>query len=201
MALTRITDHARRAILHLPPPYWGKPVIASCVWALCQEVQEAEDMLWGVMESRLVNNAGAAQLRVLGRLVGEPDVGLPLEEYRVLVRAKIRSNRSHGRAKDFTEVAGYLYDGKVSVADTGPALATVVYEDAAGQSFRSIRKITENTRAAGVLIELFIEAGADGLLFSDASGTIIPDPGNGTFADATDTIATVGELWSRQFLG
>jgi hypothetical protein len=171
MALARITDHARRAILNLPPPYWGKPVIATFVWALNREVQVLEDAIWSVLEARLVDTATGENLITLGTMIGEPYLGYAEEDYRALVKARIRINRSSGRANDLIEVLQEVGSESVEVSDLpAPAHAQVV-TDIGGLSLPIIRKMASETKAAGVTLDVYTNPTDDaGLRFADAAG-------------------------------
>jgi hypothetical protein len=202
MALVPITDHVRRAILNLPPVYWGKPRIASCLRALVEEVQELEDAVWDVLTLRSIETATGARLQALGRLVGEPDLGYDQETYRVLIRVRIVINRSRGAASNFTSVGSIITTGKTTVEDTDPATAYVEIEQGSlvnAIDIGAILKILRETRAGGVALDVAINPGADlALRFGDASDTVLPDPSVGTFGDASNTVVRPtagGPLW------
>jgi hypothetical protein len=172
MALVRISDHVRRAILNLQPPLWGKPVVASVLRAICEQFQEIEDMFWDVMTLRTVDVATGAQLKTLGLLVGEPDLGYAEEDYRALIKARIRINRSSGRANDLIEVLGILGTETVEVQDAATPARAQVTLDVGGLGVAIAHKMTRETRAAGVALDVYTNPMEDaGLRWSSAAGT------------------------------
>ena len=106
--LTHITDHSRTAILNLNGPFQGKPRIASFVWSFVEEIQLLEDAIQSVITLRQVDNAGLEQLKILGKLVGEPYASQGLETYRAYVKARILVNRSGGTINDLLRVIQLL---------------------------------------------------------------------------------------------
>lgn len=102
--LTPITDHARSAILNKNGPFWGKPRIASFVWALVTGLQEIENAIQSVISLRQIDNAELPQLKILGKIVGQRYGSEEIETYRALIRARIVANRSSGTANDLLRV-------------------------------------------------------------------------------------------------
>jgi hypothetical protein len=140
---------------------------------------------------------------MLGRVVGEPNLGYTEATYRVLIKAKIRINRGHGSVDDFIDVGRVITNGKTTARDATdeePAFARVEIEETAGVNIGAVSKIMRETRAAGVRVGLMINPGATpGLRFGDASGTITPSPAVGSFGDASNTVAVPvagGPAWS-----
>lgn len=104
MALSRNTRHFHEALLKLVPPLWGKPRAAALLQAFIDRIQAAEDGVWQVLTIRTIDEADTARLDVLGKVVGQPRFDFSDEEYRAVLRAKIRTNRSRGRTDDIIEV-------------------------------------------------------------------------------------------------
>jgi hypothetical protein len=196
MALTQSTDIVRRAILRLPPPYWGKPRIASCLRAILEEVQELENALWTVMLMRTVDVATGIQLHTIGKLVGEGYLGQDEETYRILVRARIRINISRGTIGDIIAVMRYGYTGDiewVSNPSGQPARLQVTLDQAQDLPVDVSATLLGQTRAAGVLIEYLQDVdAAAGLRWDDTSDTIDGADAGGGWADASGTVTSLG---------
>lgn len=110
--LAHITDHARSAILNQNGPFWGKPRIASFIWAITTGLQEIENAIQSVISLRQVDNATLEQLKILGKIVGQRYASEDVETYRGLIRGRIAANRSSGTADDLLRVIqsiGYAY--------------------------------------------------------------------------------------------
>jgi hypothetical protein len=184
--LQQVTDHARRAILSLNPVFWGKPRIASFVWALTTEVQELEDAIFSVLNLRLVDNAGDAQLAVLGRIVGQPNTGgFDTELYRTLIKAKIRTNRSHGSLKDILETMLLLHPPGAKWFQAGWATLGLIVEDAADLVLDAVSIVLRNAKQAEEGILLYAEP---------AAADPPPPPAGPTVVGVTTALGTVGTI-------
>lgn len=102
------TTISAEALQRLVPELWGKPRIASYLISLTEEIQELEVAIFGVIESRILDSAIGAQLRILGSIVGQKNFGWDDESYRAAIRARIRALRSTGRLLDVLEVVRLL---------------------------------------------------------------------------------------------
>lgn len=164
MGLTQETNH-RAAILELAAPYWGKPRIAALLVAFLDQIQRIEDDTWDILESRALDNANIARLKVLGKIVGQPRLGFALEDYRDLVKARARANRSQGRALDLVEVLVILVGastGDFSVTEGGNATLYVsALVPLTDLDVAKIRVILPDTRAAGVGVQFLWSEAAD----------------------------------------
>jgi hypothetical protein len=179
--LEPIIDHARRAILSLNPIFWGKPRIASVVWALTTEVQELEDAIFSVLRLRLVDNAGDVQLEVLGRIVGQPNVGgFDTELYRALIRAKIRTNRSHGSLRDILETLALIYSPKPRWFIAGWATLGLVIENAPDLVLAAVTIALRNAKQAEEGLLLYVSRGPGALRADSAASTVAATGGWGS---------------------
>lgn len=109
MAISAVTDHVSRGLSRLIEQYKGKPRLEAYVRSFLKEVQTLSDAAWVVLVSRLIDDAVGEQLTVLGRLVGQGRVADDDERFRVIVRARIAVNRSHGHIDDIIVVAKLLF--------------------------------------------------------------------------------------------
>lgn len=173
----QITDHARRGILNLNPVFWGKPRIMSFVWAMTSEVQELEDAIYTVILLRMVDNAFDLQLAILGSIVGQPNSGgFDTELYRALIKAKVRTNRSHGTLRDILETFKLLHPPSAQWYQAGWATLALIAEDTADLVLDAVSIVLRNAKQA-----------EEGLLFYAAPGPV------GLRADSyTDTVAGTG---------
>lgn len=171
--LTRIEDHARRALFSLNPEFWGKPRIASVVRVFAEEVQELEDAIWSVLWLRMVDNAYLHQLEFLGDIVGQPNQGYDTEVYRALVKTRSRVNRSAGRTKDLLEVLQVLFAGNddttLELWIGAPFTSTIEVENAGTVPLRATIEVMRAAKGATRSVHL-MQAQALGLRASSESG-------------------------------
>ncbi len=156
MGLVQETNH-RAAILDLAAPFWGKPRIVSVLVAALDQIQRLEDDAWDIMVSRTLDEADIVRLKVLGKLVGQPRHGFDTEDYRTLIRARARANRSQGTARDLAEVLLILVgSANFSMVEAGDAtllVTALIPLDA--NALAMLAEILPDTRAAGVGLQLF----------------------------------------------
>lgn len=86
----------------------GKPAIEGFLSAWIAPLQELENVLWDVINLRVLSVATNAQLDTLGDLVGEPRLGRTDTDYRAAIRVRIKVNRSKGQSEDVLQVAKLL---------------------------------------------------------------------------------------------
>ncbi len=168
MSLARETNH-RAAILALAPPFWGKPRIVSILVAALDQVQRIEDDAWDILELRTLENADLVRLKVLGKLVGQPRLGFDTEDYRALIRARARANRSQGRALDLVEVMAILV-GEANFSMTEGGNATLYISALTPLSDTDVAKVSvilPDTRAAGVGLQFLWSDDPDVFIWGD----------------------------------
>jgi len=108
----RITDHVEAAKARLISQFRSpKPVLHGMMESYVEQLQELEDVLWDVINHRLLDpapgesvGAEGVQLDVLGKIVGQPRLGLSDSGYRSAIKLKIRVNRSRGSNVDLLEI-------------------------------------------------------------------------------------------------
>lgn len=174
--LTHITDHARRAILNLNWNFIGKPRIASFVWALTSEWQELEDAIQSVIQLRQVDFAELPQLKVLGRIVGQPYASETKEIYRALIKARVRANRSNGTADDLLSVIQLVFDGTPEFWTELNATVCILL-DGETDAFRALNTLLRDAKAAHESLYLYHNEAASGLRFANSNWVSTPATG------------------------
>lgn len=107
-----ITDHVEAATARLISQFRSpKPVLHGMLRSYVEQLQELEDVIWSVIWGRLLDPApgqaaGAVgvQLDALGKIVGQPRLGLGDSAYVLAIKLKIRVNRSRGSNVDLLEI-------------------------------------------------------------------------------------------------
>jgi hypothetical protein len=181
----RITDHFKQALVKLAAPFWGKPRIASLLFALIRQVQDLEDAIDEVSERYRIDTADDARLTVLGKVVGQSRLGdWDTETYRAVIRGRIRASRSHGRTDDIVEVLR-LATGEtdpIDVQHLSPATAIITMPNPIDVAhMAAVVFLLPKARAAGVKLHLTVPFSATPLTWADTT-----DSGSGgDFADTT----------------
>ena len=108
MPLSKVTTHTTDALNRLPEQHKGKVRLEALLTALVNESQNVENALFDIFILRRLDVATAAQLDDIGVIVGLDRGGRIDDDYRQILRAKIRANRSKARNEDLIEVARLL---------------------------------------------------------------------------------------------
>ena len=98
-------NHRAQGIARLIAQYVGKPRIETLIGIFLDQIQEAENALFELATERFVENAIGVQLDGIGDIVGQERQGLGDDDYRPLIRARIKANNSEGTAPDIIGVA------------------------------------------------------------------------------------------------
>lgn len=132
-----------------------KPRLEALLRSYLNRLQELEDTTWNVLESRLIDNAVNSQLDTLGKLVGQPRLGLDDTTYRTYVKARALVNRSKGRGEDiialcttllgaFTTTLTEMYPASFIIETNVPLSPALVAQAL------EISRLIASGRAAGV---------------------------------------------------
>lgn len=105
MIPTKETKHVETARALLIEQFKNRAVLQGFLDCLSRRVQDVENVLWDVIDKRVLDTAVDAQLDTLGLLVGEKRLERTDAEYRGAIRLRICVNRSKGRIIDVIDVA------------------------------------------------------------------------------------------------
>lgn len=183
MSLTHITNHYELAVARLPSAYRERPRYLAWLAAYCAKVQEIEDVVWDIIVGRMLQNDPADDLLAkLANLVQQPSWGLTDAEWRLMVRARILSLRSHGRRRDLIAVAKALWPltltPDVWVFDMVPAAVLLIPQAAyVLDPYIMYDFFLAPAVAAGVRLQfIYFPVFPSGtLMLSDSSGVYVPE--------------------------
>lgn len=99
------SKHVEEARKLLIAQFRGKRVIQGLLDSYIRRFQDLENVLWDVINKRILADATNAQLLKLGTLVGEIPSGRTDDQFRVGISIRIVVNRSQGRIIDVIKVA------------------------------------------------------------------------------------------------
>ena len=147
--------------------------ISRMLYVVAVSSQTLETAQQQVLRQRTLENAVGANLDVIGKLVGQPRVGLDDDTYRRYCRASITANKSRGTAEELIDVADLVIfeDDAVYVVTIMSVAAVIVRvteigitDDLAQVTFNFLR------RAASAGVRLVLEYGNTWPLFTFDSG-------------------------------
>ena len=98
--ISLITNHAAQALDRLREQYKNKPQLIALINSWNGQIQELEEVLYGLSTSRSINTATGYQLDLLGELLGKNREGRSDADYRIVLLAKVAQNISRGTPED-----------------------------------------------------------------------------------------------------
>lgn len=151
MTLTQQTDHVGAALGQFLEQYREQPNIEAFTRAFSVEFQELEDAFWGLLTQRLIDHAVGAQLDVIGRIVQRERLGLSDDDdYRAVLKAWIRANRSNGTGNDILDVLALAIANDATLTNYPPASFVVEIADALTLDAEVIASLIKRSRLGGV---------------------------------------------------
>lgn len=166
------TQHVDDALRLFLDQFKERPRLAALLSSYIQRVQDLEDAAWDVLVKRLIDNAEAAQLDAIGRIVGEVRDGRDDPTFRLFVLARIRINKSFGHADDVIDVLRLVEAADFTYLEVYPASAYVDYLTDTSQDAATLIALARLARASGTRLQLLYgdhDIGVDG--FSLCTGT------------------------------
>lgn len=157
---TPARDHIAAAIVRLPHMYRGNGTTETntekVLRALLAPAADLEAAMQAVLTQRSIDNAVGVQLDAIGKRVGRAREGVTDDEiYRRFVRAQISANKSDGLIEDILTITRLVVDDD--------AAALVNYNTGAAAFILRVEGVALSDAVAAVLIELLIQAAADGV--------------------------------------
>ena len=163
---------------NLPTQFQCKPRIKALIDACVGELQLLVDEVFNATVSLTVNNATGAQLDLLGRIVGEPRLGLDDEDYRRFIRVRVRANRSSGSQDELIDIFQQMLATTEDPADidvafisehpAGFILSAAALANLEQTLIDRINQIITIAKPAGVQFTLTVDDGT-GLIWDDPS--------------------------------
>lgn len=190
--LEHITDHVDQAQALLISQYQEKPRLAAWLKSYTKQVQDLADAIWDVCEKRLLDNATGPELKVLGRIVGEPDTGHDDDTYRHLIAVRIRINRSKGRASDVIAVLRLLTSVPYLFDDVPMANMLIELEEPPAVPADEIYTRLHQTKGGGIGLHFVVATTAPETQFLWGDDTDTDPSTNGWGDEDDDTVG--GEL-------
>jgi hypothetical protein len=161
-------------------------------------VQELEVAIFDLLTERALGTAADVQLDVIGKLVGQERLGLADEDYRTLIRVRIRVNRSDGHADQLIEIlqlmAPLLDPTNIIYTEHYPAEVHIELGDPIGSVDPDLVFLMLNqAKAAGVRLLFMFSPDLESETFAFSSGASVLDTDRGF---ATSTPGEGGQLIS-----
>jgi hypothetical protein len=109
MSIDYIDNWYSRLKGRLYEQFKGLPKWDGLVRAIARQAQDWEDAAQAVLTTISIDDSAGTQLDNLGRLIGQPRVGLDDAAYRLYIKARIIANKSNGTAENIYRVFRALF--------------------------------------------------------------------------------------------
>jgi hypothetical protein len=103
--LSKDIEHILQGRARLIAQYVGKPRLDDLLCIYIDQIQLLEDALWDLATLRTIDAGEGVQLDGIGDIVRQERQGFSDDDYRPLLRARVRANKSEGTAPDIIAVA------------------------------------------------------------------------------------------------
>jgi Protein of unknown function (DUF2612) len=186
--LEHATDHKERAIGVLLSQLRDKPRFTKLIEILVRPLQEIEDVIWDLYTKRRLDSAAGVQLDVIGRIVDEQRAGLNDDDYRAILRIKIRVLFSRGTGPDLIKICQlFLQSNDFTYTEFYPAAIAI---DVAGATTRPslLSRFLKRAKSGGVRLDVFNGTGPmrfTSVTTGGGSGSftsVVSGGGSGSFA-------------------
>lgn len=170
--LEHATDHKERAIGVLIGQLRDKPRFTTLVAIYAKIFQEIEDVIWDLYTKRRIDTAQGAQLDVIGRLVDEPRGGLLDEDYRAVLRIKVRVLFSRGTGPNLIKIAKlFLLSDDLTYSEFYPAaIEMTVLASVSRARLLLLKRYLKRAKSAGVRLDVIDATGGVSPRFQYGSG-------------------------------
>lgn len=118
MSVPVISNHSAAALARLAAQFRNKRNFTKLIEAICAQVQELETAFQELFGAASIDDADGDALDGIGKIVGEKRAGSATAQYRLRIRARIRSNLSSGTVEEIYSVFRALLGSTVGYVFT-----------------------------------------------------------------------------------
>jgi hypothetical protein len=184
--LAKIDNHAELALARVAEQYKNSTRLRGLIESVADQAQEIDDALWQLATERYLHSdaeiggatvnyeAVGEQLDVIGRILDESRGAFTDDEYRLVLKGKIKVLKSSGTAEELIAIFYAVEpDSTITVRTDPPAYVVVILSDPITATEASVYvRFIRDGRAAGVAGTLEWQECVDAscLTLSDAAG-------------------------------
>jgi hypothetical protein len=185
-------DHIVNGTSKVVSQYRGRPRFLARLACYLNQVQHIEDAIFAVRNAFKLNTATGFRLDWVGAKVGQPRVGSTDEEYRLYIRARIKANRSLGKASDIQAIASLLLS-EFRYWETSVAIQVETEQVLTSAQAEIIQALLQRAAGGGIPVFLVSSAGSPGFRFGLVASAATPAHGGfGSVPGSPDPSTTPG---------
>lgn len=156
-ALAHNPEHVEQAIAHLIEFFRNGPRNQALVRAICEQLQDLEDVFYDLYSKTFLSTAEGVQLDQLGEIVGEARQDRTDSQYRASIRIRVLVNRSSGKCEELIEICRrFVADDPTPVIiaqDVYPAAIHVEVQALFSGLPYDLQRLLRKAKSAGVRLE------------------------------------------------
>ncbi len=175
---------------NIPTQFRAKERFVFTVGSIIEQLKILEAVFISLRDERTVDDSVGVQLDGLGAIVGQPRGALGDDDYRAVIRAKIKANNSDGAPEDLLRIATLAVSDLIwSIVEQYPAgvlmssdgITSTAVDEAVTNALLQLGKL------GGVKLQYRFDSTATPFSFSSQSGVVEADAALG-FANAAQTV-------------
>jgi hypothetical protein len=172
--ITHKTDHVEEGLARLIHQYADKPRIKLLLQIYLDRVQDLEDAIFSLIDNAGLDNATGWILAALGKVLVQPNPGLSDDDYRTLLRARIRVIRSNGKPEELLTILRLVFGGSADILyrESRNSILVNVRSTFGATNPSVVHTLLRQAKAGGVSITLTFnrEPAATHMRFSSYAG-------------------------------
>ena len=180
-------QHVKKGLGRLLSQFKGQPNFAAILSSYLVQVQELEDMFFGLLIGRRLDDAVGVQLDGIGDTIDLARGGLNDDDYRTALRGQVATLKLNGKIEDILFVFNLLEPGfTFQLSETGNANFILRFVEAFAPSAATLAVLTaqlRKTKGGGVGFELHWSENPDSDTFKTADGVVLQADANQGTAD------------------
>lgn len=177
--LSKKTTHTAEALANLVEQFKDKANLAAFLSAHTDQIQDAENGAFELIDERTLAGSVGVQLDGLGSIIGADRDGVADDAYRTRLEIQILINSSSGVVEQILEILSLLEPPPIEIEELEPAtIITTIFDVVTSQI--GLALIIAAARSAAVRSDLHYSVSPEPELFRFASG------------DTTESSATQG---------
>lgn len=167
--LAKKTTHTSEALANFVEQFKGKVSLAAFLSAFADQIQDAENGSFELIDERTLAGSVGVQLDGLGSIIGADRDGLADDAYRIRLEVQILINSSSGALEEILEILSLLESPPIEIEELDPAtIITTIFDIVT--SAVELALIIAASRSAAVRSDLHYSLSPEPELFRFASG-------------------------------
>lgn len=184
--LSKKTTHTSETLANLVEQFKDKTNLAAFVSAFADQIQDAENGSFEVIDETTLTAAVGVQLDGLGQIIGLERRGLGDDDYRIRLQVQILINSSSGTIEDILEILVLLESSAIELEELLPAtIITTIFD--IDEDPATIARTIASSRSAAVKSDLHYSISPEPELFRFASGDTTESSSTQGFANDSAT--------------